>query len=60
MSIEEQLKASISPVDLGDCTKSIKEFYNISEEENLIILIKKKEIIMKKIYHLKIMIIQLL
>ena len=38
MSIEEQLKSGISPIDLGDCTNIIKEFYNISKEENLIIL----------------------
>ena len=38
MSIEEQIEADVSPVDLGDCTKSIKQFYNISDEENLIIL----------------------
>ena len=36
--IKEQLKQGISPIDLGNCTKTIKEFYNIDEEENLIIL----------------------
>ena len=42
MSIEEQLKEGISPIDLGDCTDTIKEYYNISEEENLIILNQEK------------------
>ena len=35
---EEQLKKGISAIDLGNCTNVLKEFYNISEEENLIIL----------------------
>ena len=38
MSVEDQLKQGISPIDLGNCTKTIKEFYNIDEEENLIVL----------------------
>ena len=38
MTVEEQLKQGISSIDLGDCTNTIKEFYNISEEENLIML----------------------
>ena len=42
MSIEEQLKTGVSPVDLGECTNSIKEFYNISKDENLIILNQEK------------------
>ena len=42
MSIEEQLKTGVSPADLGYCTKSLKEFYNISEEENLIIINQEK------------------
>ena len=42
MSIEEQLKTGVSPVDLGNCTNIIKEFYNISKEENLIILNQEK------------------
>ena len=42
MSIEEQLKTGVSPVDLGECTNSIKEYYNISKEENLIILNQEK------------------
>ena len=43
ISIEEQLRAGISPVDLGDCPEDIKEFYNISKEENLIILNQEKK-----------------
>ena len=35
---EEQLRKGISAVDLGNCTQVIKEYYNISFEENLIIL----------------------
>ena len=38
MNPEEQLKNGISSVDLGNCTNVIKEFYNISKEENLLIL----------------------
>ena len=38
MNSEEQLKNGISAVDLGNCTNVIKEYYNISQEENLIIL----------------------
>ena len=34
----EQLKKGISAVDLGDCTEAIKDYYNISKEESLIIL----------------------
>ena len=48
MTIEEQLKIGVSPVDLGNCTKSIKEFYNISEEENFIILNHEKKNINEK------------
>ena len=43
MSIEEQIKSGISPVDLGDCSKSIKDYYNISKEENFIILNQEKK-----------------
>ena len=35
---EEQLKNGISAFDLGNCTNKIKEYYNISEEENFIII----------------------
>ena len=35
---KEQLKKGISAIDLGDCTKNIKNYYNISENESLIIL----------------------
>ena len=35
---KEQLKKGISAIDLGNCTKIIKEHYNISEDENLIIV----------------------
>ena len=35
---EEQLKKGISAFDLGNCTNEIKEYYNISKEENLIVL----------------------
>ena len=38
MHPEDQLKYGISAVDLGNCTNVIKEFYNISKEENLIVL----------------------
>ena len=35
---EEQLKNGISAFDLGNCTNVIKEYYNISKDENLILL----------------------
>ena len=35
---KEQIKKGISAVDLGNCTNVIKEYYNISKDENLIIL----------------------
>jgi len=35
---KEQLKNGISAVDLGECAQIIKEHYNISKEESLIIL----------------------
>ena len=38
MDPKEQLKKGISAVDLGDCTQAIKEYYNISKDESLIIL----------------------
>ena len=34
---EEQIKKGISAYDLGNCTNIIKEYYNISNEENLVI-----------------------
>ena len=47
MSPEEQLKKGISAVDLSDCTQIIKDYYNISRNESLIILnmeYKKEEL----------------
>ena len=38
MDPEEQLKNGISAVDLGECTQIIKNYYNISNDEGLIIL----------------------
>ena len=38
MDVETQLQNGISAVDLGNCTNVIKEYYNISSEENLIVL----------------------
>ena len=38
MNPEEQLKKGISAVNLGNCTEVIKEYYNISKNEKLIIL----------------------
>ena len=38
MDPEEQIKKGISAVNLGNCTKVLKERYNISSEENLIVL----------------------
>ena len=35
---EVQIKNGISAIDMGNCTNDIKEYYNISKEENLIIL----------------------
>ena len=35
---EEQIKNGISAIDLGNCTNVIKEYYNISNEESLIVL----------------------
>ena len=38
MNPEDQIKNGISAVDLGNCTEIIKEYYNISKYESLIIL----------------------
>ena len=38
MNPEEQLKKGISAIDLGNCTDQIKDYYNISKNESLIIL----------------------
>ena len=38
MDPEEQLKNGISAIDLGNCTQVLKEYYNISKEDNLILL----------------------
>ena len=38
MDPEEQIKNGISAIDLGNCTEIIKEYYNISKNENLMIL----------------------
>ena len=38
MDPKEQIKKGISAIDLGDCTQIIKKYYNISENESLIIL----------------------
>ena len=38
MNPEEQLKNGISSVDIGNCNNDLKNYYNISNEENLIIL----------------------
>ena len=35
---EEQIKNGISAIDLGNCTQIIKEYYNISQNENIIII----------------------
>ena len=38
MDPKEQLKKGISAIDLGNCTQDIKNYYNISNDESLIIL----------------------
>ena len=38
MNSEEQINNGISAIDLGNCTQIIKEYYNISKNESLIIL----------------------
>ena len=38
MDPKEQIKKGISAIDLGECTQMIKDHYNISENESLIIL----------------------
>ena len=69
---KEQIKKGISAIDLGNCTEQIKEYYNISKDESLIILnmeskrdesnTNEKIIIMllisEKVHKLKYMIIQ--
>ena len=35
---KEQLKYGISAIDLGNCIQKIKEYYNMSQEESLIVL----------------------
>ena len=49
MTIDEQIKNGISSIDLGNCTEIIKEYYNISKNESLMILnIETKNIINNK------------
>ena len=43
ITIYEQLKEGISAIDLGNCEKIIKDYYNISEEEGLIIINKQSK-----------------
>ena len=38
MDPKEQLKNGVSAIDLGNCTQDIKNYYNISNDENLIVL----------------------
>ena len=38
MDPKEQIKKGISAIDLGDCIEQLKEYYNISKNESLIIL----------------------
>ena len=38
MNLKTQLQKGISAVDLGNCTQTIKKHYNISPEEDLIVL----------------------
>ena len=38
MNVKEQIKNGISAVDLGNCTQIIKDYYNISNEESLILM----------------------
>ena len=38
MDPKDQIKKGISAIDLGNCTEQIKEYYNISKNESLIIL----------------------
>ena len=38
MEPKEQLKKGISAIDLGNCTKIIKDYYNISQEESFLVL----------------------
>ena len=40
-SLKEQLKTSSSAIDLGDCTNTLKNYYNIQDEQDLIILNKE-------------------
>ena len=35
---KEEIKKGISAIDLGNCTEQLKEYYNISKDESLIIL----------------------
>ena len=43
ITIYEQLKEGFSAIDLGKCEKIIKDHYNISEEEGLIIINKQSK-----------------
>ena len=40
-SLKEQLKTSTSAIDLGDCADTLKNYYNIPGEQDLIILNKE-------------------
>ena len=35
MDPKEQIKKGISAIDLGNCTKEIKDYYNIPQNESL-------------------------
>ena len=37
MDPKDQIKKGISVIDLSNCTEQIKEYYNISKNESLII-----------------------
>ena len=53
MDPKEQLKKGISAIDLGDCPETIKKYYNISEDESLIILNMESKKNESKIHEVK-------
>ena len=43
MNILEQIKSGVSAIDLGNCTEVLKEYYNISKEQDLIMINKESD-----------------
>ena len=57
MEPKDQLKKGISAIDLGNCTRIIKDYYNIPKNESFIVLnMETKKIKQVKIKNIKIIV----